>query len=268
MIAPLLQADDDFHSPSLSEWIGLPQILFEGTPFAMNRIILVRIIAIAVMLLLFWLALRKARVVPSRGQSVGEMAMDFVRVQIAEELLGKRLGTKYTPLLASIFFAILAANLTGVIPGLNIAGSSLVAFPLALGIVAYIAFIYAGTKEVGFGRFVTGHLFPAGAPAWIYVILTPVEFINIFIVRPLSLALRLLLNMVVGHLLLVLCFAGTHFLFFSSQIESGWMRWFGVGTLLGGIVITIVELAVAALQAYVFTLLTAAYIQQAVSEEH
>ena len=137
--------------------------------------------------------------------------------------------------------------------------------PLVLGVVAYVTFIYAGIKDVGAGRFFKNALLPSGVPWPIYIILTPVEFINIFIVRPLSLALRLLLNMMVGHLLLVLCFAATHFFFFSV---GGWTALFGVGTLIGGFIFTLVELLVAVLQAYVFTLLTTVYIQQAVADEH
>jgi len=156
-------------------------------------------------------------------------------------------------------------NITGIVPGLNIAGTSVVAMPLLLGVVAYVMFIYAGFREVGGATFFRNALFPAGVPWYMYILLTPIEFINIFIVRPISLALRLLLNMMVGHLLLVLCFAATHFFFFSM---SGGFMAFGALTLIGGFVMTIVEMAVAVLQAYVFTLLASVYIQQAAAKEH
>lgn len=217
------------------------------------------------MLLLFWLALRRTRLVPGRGQATAELALDFVRVQIADQVLGEKLGHRFLPLLASIFFGVLAMNITGIVPGLNIAGTALVGMPLFLGLVAYVTFIVAGIREVGAGTFFRNALFPSGVPWPVYIILTPVEFLNVFIVRPLSLALRLLLNMMVGHLLLVLCFAATHFFFFTAQ---GWFSLFGVGTLAAGIIFTIVELAVAVLQAYIFTLLTAVYIQQATAKEH
>lgn len=258
-------ADGEFHAPGIGEFLGLPALFFADTPFEINRIILVRLIAVAIMLLLFFLAFRRMRFVPGRGQAAAEMALDFVRIQIAEQLLGEKLAQRYLPLLASIFFGVLAMNLTGMIPGFNIAGTALVGMPLVLGVIAYIAFIYAGIRGVGAGTFFKNALFPSGVPWPVYIILTPVEFINIFIVRPLSLALRLLLNMMVGHLLLVLCFAATHFFFFTAE---GWFSLFGIGTLLGGIIFTLVELLVAVLQAYVFTLLTTVYIQQAVAEEH
>jgi F-type H+-transporting ATPase subunit a len=268
LLAPFATAaegDGEFHAPGLEEFIGLPELLFAGTPFAIDRIILVRLIAVAILLLLFWLGLRKARRVPTRGQSVAELALDFVRVQIVDQILGEKVGRRFLPLLTAMFFGIFAMNITGIVPGLNIAGTSLVAMPLVLALVAYAVFIYAGIKDVGGGKFLKNALFPSGVPWPVYIILAPVEFINIFIVRPFSLALRLLLNMVVGHLLLVLCFAATHFFFFTA---GGWFSLFGVGTLLGGFVFTLIELLVAALQAYVFTLLTSVYIQQAVAEEH
>jgi F-type H+-transporting ATPase subunit a len=264
LLVPLASGEDDgtFHAPGIEEFLDLPALFFEGTPFEINRIILVRLFAVTVMLVLFYVGLRKARRVPTRGQSIAEMALEFVQVQIVDQILGAKIGRRFLPLLAAIFFGVIAMNITGMIPGLNIAGTALVGMPLVLGVVAYITFIYAGIKEVGAGRFFKNSLLPSGVPWPIYIILTPVEFINIFIVRPLSLALRLLLNMMVGHLLLVLCFAATHFFFFSV---GGWSGLFGVGTLIGGFIFTLVELLVAVLQAYVFTLLTTVYIQQAVA---
>jgi F-type H+-transporting ATPase subunit a len=267
-LLPLAVEGEDeatFHAPGIEEFLGLPALFFEGTPFEINRIILVRLFAVAVMLILFYIGLRKARRVPGRGQSIAEMAIDFVDVQIADQILGEKFGRRYLPLLASMFFGIIAMNLTGIIPGLNMAGTALIGTPLVLGLVAYVVFIHAGIKNLGAGKFFKNSLFPAGVPVAVYIILTPVEFINIFIVRPISLALRLLLNMMVGHLLLVLCFAATHYFFFTAE---GWFSLFGVGTLFAGFIFTLVELLVAVLQAYVFTLLTAVYIQQAVAEEH
>lgn len=259
------ETDGEFHAPGIDEFLGLPALFFEGTPFEINRIIMVRLIAVVVMLVLFYIGLRKMKRVPGRGQSIAEMALDFVNTQIAVGILGEKFARRFLPLLASMFFGILAMNITGMVPGLNIAGTAIIGMPLVLGLVAYVTFIGAGIKELGVGRFFKNQLFPSGVPWPVYIILTPVEFINIFIVRPLSLALRLLLNMMVGHLLLVLCFSATHFFFFTAD---GWFSLFGVGTLVGGFIFTLVELLVAVLQAYVFTLLTAVYIQQSVAEEH
>lgn len=262
--------DGTFQPPTVDHEFNPPGIFatlfgIDAGPFEMNRIIMVRIIGVATMMLLMWLAFRSPKLVPSRGQSVAEMAMDFVNDQIAVDVLGERLGRRYLPLLATIFFATLAMNLTGLIPGLNIAGTSTIAMPLVMGLVAYVAFISAGIRELGGLKFLRSTLFPPGVPWPVYFLLTPIEVFSVFVMRPLSLALRLFLAMMVGHLLLVLCFTATHFLLFTAGGVAGL---FGVVTFAGGLFMSLLELLVAVLQAYVFTLLTATYIQQSVSEAH
>lgn len=256
-----------FNGPSINEFFP-PAIFFVGTIFEMNRIVLIRFLLAAVMILLFWLGTRNMRLVPTKGQSLVEMALDVVRVNIAEDLLGKKDGKRFLPLLTAIFFTVLAFNLPGIIPGLNIAGSSTFGFPLVLAVISYGAFIYAGLKKHP-GTFLKSSLFPTGVPWPIYIIVTPIEFFSIFILRPITLALRLLMNMVAGHLLLVLCFSATDFFFFSASLGGAeWARFFGIGTLAFGFIFTAFEILVSVLQAYVFTLLTTVYIQLALAEEH
>ena len=133
-----------------------------------------------------------------------------------------------------------------------------------LAIVAYVAFIYAGVKKAPIGFF-RNALFPPGVPWWLYPIVTPIELLSTFVIRPVTLTLRLLMNMVVGHLLLVLLFAATHFFLLDG---GGALKALGLGTLAFGFVFTLFEILVAVLQAYVFTVLTAVYIQLALAEEH
>ena len=225
---------------------------------------LIRLLVTAVIVLVFWLGTRRMRLVPGRFQGLVEMGLDFVRVNIAEDLLGKKDGRRFLPLLTTIFFMVVLMNITGIVPLLNIAGTSVIGVPLILAITAYIAFIYAGVKKHP-GAFFKNALFPPGVPPFLYVIVTPIEFVSTFVLRPITLTLRLLMNMVVGHLLLVLFFAATHFFFFTA---GGLFTLFGVGTLAFGIVFTFFEILVAVLQAYVFTLLTAVYLQLALAEEH
>jgi F-type H+-transporting ATPase subunit a len=263
LLVPLATDDGGFHGPSIDDFFP-DALFFAGTPFEINRIILVRFVAVAAILILFWLGTRKMKLVPSRGQSLAEMALDFVRVNIAEDLLGKKDGKRFLPLLTTMFFMILAMNLTGPIPFLNIAGTSVIGVPLVLAIIAYVVFIYAGIKKSP-KRFIRNSLFPAGVPWPVYIIVTPIEFISTFLVRPVTLTLRLMMNMIVGHLLLVLFFSATQFFLFSM---GGWWAALSVGSLAFGLAFTIFEILVAVLQAYVFTLLTAVYIQLAVAEEH
>ena len=214
-------------------------------------------------MLVFWLGTRKLRLIPGRGQSLVEMGLGFVRTNIAEELLGEKDGKRFLPLLTTIFFVVLFCNLTGVIPFLNLAGTSVIGLPIVLAAVAYIAFMYAGIKKHP-GAFFRNALFPQGVPWPLYILLTPIEFISTFIFRPVSLTLRLLLNMMVGHLMLVLFFAATHFFLLSFN----WLTFLAPGALAFGFAFTLFEIFVAFLQAYVFTILTAVYIQLAVADEH
>lgn len=251
-----------FQGPSINEFF--PPTLFTIGPFEFNRIIVVRLVATIVLIAIFWAGTRRMRLVPGRFQSVVEMGLDFVRVNIAEDLLGRKDGRRFLPLLTTIFFMVLFFNLTGAIPFLNIAGTSVVAVPMLLAVIAYITFIYAGVKKSP-KNFFRNALFPPGVPPALYIIVTPIEFVSTFILRPITLTLRLLMNMVVGHLLLVLFFSASAFFFFTA---GSWWSLFGVGTLAFGFVFTLFEILVAVLQAYIFALLTAVYVQLAVAEEH
>jgi F-type H+-transporting ATPase subunit a len=252
-----------FHPPSIAEFFP-EAVFFDGTPFEVNRIVLIRLFVVLAIVLIFWLGTRKMSLVPGRFQGTVEMGLDLVRVNIAEDLLGKKDGTRFLPLLTTIFFMVLFMNLTGIIPGMNIAATSVIGVPLVLAAAAYIAFIYAGVKKHP-GAFFKNSLFPPGVPWPLYIIVTPIEFVSTFVLRPITLTLRLLMNMVVGHLLLVLFFAATHFFFLGA---GGWFSLFGIGTLAFGVVFTFFEILVALLQAYVFCLLTAVYLQLALAEEH
>ncbi|MET0974924.1 MAG: F0F1 ATP synthase subunit A [Leifsonia sp.] len=263
LLVPSATDDGGFHGPSLDEFFP-PGFLFVGTPFEINRIMAIRIVITALILLLFWLGTRKMTVIPGRGQSIVEMLLGFIRTNIAEDTLGRKDGTRFLPLLTAMFITIAAMNFTGVFPGINMAGTAVIGMPLLLALVAYVAFIYAGVKKHP-AAFFKNALFPPGVPWPIYFVVTPIEFISTFILRPVTLALRLLMNMIAGHMLLVLCFSATWFFLFTA---GGWYSLFSVGTFAFGFAFTLFELFVGVLQAYVFTLLTAVYIQLALAEEH
>lgn len=223
-----------------------------------------QVFATLLLVVIFLVGTRRMRVVPGRFQSVVEMGLDFVRVNIAEDLLGKKDAKRFLPILTTLFFMILFMNLMGIVPGINIAGTSVIALPLLLAVVAYVTFIYAGIRKSP-GNFFKNSLMPSGVPWPLYIIIIPLEFLSTFIIRPVTLTLRLLMNMIVGHLMLVLFFSATQFFIFSL---GGLWSLMGVGTLAFGFVFTLFEIFVGFLQAYVFTILTAVYIQLAVAEEH
>ncbi|WP_425402177.1 F0F1 ATP synthase subunit A [Jonesia quinghaiensis] len=241
-----------------------PTAIVEFGSFEFNRIHLVRIIAAVVLVTLFTMAAKRATLVPGRSQNIAEMALDFVRVNIAEEILGHS-ARKYLPMLTTMFFAILAFNITGVIPFLNIASTSLIAMPLVLALWTYLVYLSSGIKKFGVGGYLKNALFPPGIPVFLYILITPIEILQVFVFRPLTLALRLTANMIAGHLLLVLCFGASNFFFIHA---AGAMKALSAVTLTAGLAFTLFEILVAGLQAYVFTLLTAVYINMAIEEEH
>ena len=263
----LLAADGEgggFHPPSIADFFPAP-FLFEGTLLEFNRMQLVRLIAAVALIVFFVLAARRAKVVPGRLQSVAEMALTFVRVNIAEDIIGTEKGRKYANFLVTVFVSILFFNLSGIVPFLNIAGTSLIGLPLILAAWVYFMYLGAGVRAHGLGGFLKASLFPPGVPPFLYVLLTPVEFLTVFILRPATLALRLMANMVAGHLMLVLCFGATHYFLLEAAPA---MKAFSALTLVGGIAITLFEVFVAALQAYIFVVLAAVYINLSISEEH
>lgn len=253
----------EFKGPSINDFFP-PAIFFEGTIFEMNRIMLLRLVIVALIFVLFWLGTRKMKLVPGRFQGTIEMGLEFVRKGIVEDLLGQKDGKRFLPLITTIFFLVLFMNLTGVVPGINIAGTSVIGLPLVLAIAAYIAFIWAGLRKHPWA-FLRNALFPPGVPPFLYIIVTPIEFISMFVLRPVTLTLRLLMNMIVGHLLLVLFFSATAF--FMVELGGWWIAASAV-TLAFGTAFTFFEILVSVLQAYVFALLTTVYIQLALADEH
>jgi len=252
----------EFHGPSLQEFFP-PALFFDGTVFEINRLMLIRFLVVAVLLLLFVFGTRRLKLIPSRGQSVLELAVGFVQSNVVVQNLGEKDGKRFGPLLITMFFFILFMNITGIIPGLNLAGTSVFGMPIVLALVSYVVFMYAGLKKHP-GAFLKNSLFPAGVPWYLYFIVTPIEFLSNFILRPVTLSIRLLMNMVAGHMLLVLCFSATSFFLGTASLFS----LFSIGTFAFGFAFTIFEILVAVLQAYVFTFLTAVYIQLALAEEH
>lgn len=228
---------------------------------------LIRLFVLVVLVVLFTLYARRARLVSGRFTGTIELLLDFVRVQVAENILGKKDGRKFFPLLATIFFLVLGLNITGVVPAINLAGTSRIGMPLVLALVAYGTFIVVGIMTSGFLGYFKASLFPPNVPWPLYIIVTPIELISTFVARPFSLTIRLLANMIAGHLLLVLCFSATNYLFL-QLIEGNAVGAIGVVTLFGGFAFTLFEILVAALQAYIFALLTAVYISGSLHPEH
>ena len=231
-----------------------------------DRLFIVRLVAIGGLVAVFVVATRRLKVVPGRFQGALEWLLDFVRKNIVNEVLGEKLGKKYFNIIATIFLTIFALNVTGIIPFLNIAGSSRIALPLIFALWVFVLYVGASVKKFGVGGFLKVATMPPGVPWPLYALLIPVEFLQTFLLRPATLTIRLLANMIAGHLLLALCFFATHeFLFYATH---SYQHALWILTFAGGAFFFALEAFVAALQAYVFAILTAIYLQMVVDPEH
>ncbi|HEX4400868.1 MAG TPA: F0F1 ATP synthase subunit A [Galbitalea sp.] len=244
-------------------------LLFAGTPFALNRLELIRLLALVLLVVFLLVGTRRLKLVPRRRQVVTEFVLNFPRQSIIIDTLGEKDGRRFMPILMTVFFVTLGMNLTGIVPGLQLAGTSVVGIPLIEAVVLYVMFIYAGVKKHGGGGFLKSSLFPPGAPWFLYILLVPVEFISTFVVRPISLTLRLLMNLVAGHMLLALCWAATQFFLITLLFTDGQpLGLLGIGSFAFGVIFFGLEIFVALLQAYIITILGAIYVQLALSDEH
>jgi F-type H+-transporting ATPase subunit a len=210
---------------------------------------------------------RRGRVVPTKGQFLGEQAYSFIRNGIAQDIIGAKNYRRYVPLLVSLFFFVLFNNLFGIVPFLSFAPFSKVNFAYGLAALVWIIFNGVGILDKGFFGYLKHTTVPTGVPAWILPLLIPLEFFSNILVRPLTLSLRLFANMFAGHLLIVLFSTGGAWLLIDAT-GSVVLKPAGVVAYLIGIAIGFLEVIVATLQAYVFTLLTATYISGSLASEH
>jgi F-type H+-transporting ATPase subunit a len=257
-------AEGGFHAPSMAEFFPEP-VLFVGTAFEMNRVMIIRILATIAVVVLLAVWAKGMKLVPGRFQSAMELAMEFVTVGIAEDTLGKEKAKKFMPLIVALFFGILFWNVTKLIPFLNMPGTGVIGLPIVATAAVYITYHWAGIAEKGLGRYLKDSLVLPGVPPAMHILLIPIEFITKFVTQPFTLAIRLFANMMVGHLLLVLCFSATSFLLFDA---ANGFQFFSILTFAGGMFVFLLEMLVVALQAYIFALLACVYINSAISEEH
>ena len=170
-------------------------------------------------------------------------------------------GRKFMPFLTTMFFFILFSNIFEVIPGIQFPANSRMAFPITLAIVVWVIYNVVGIRAQGLGGYLRNSLFPPGVPVALYIIVTPIELVSTFVVRPFSLAIRLWANMVAGHLLLVTFGVLTQVLWDSTYI--GAVAPFAMLVLMTGF-----EILVSVLQAFIFTILTAVYIGGSMHPAH
>lgn len=194
---------------------------------------------------------------PSGFQNALEPVITFIRDEVAKPNIGK-LHMRYMPLLLTVFFFIWINNLLGLLPGgANFTGNIAVTGCLAL--IAFIVIIFSGNKHFW------GHLFnPPGVPFGVKLLLVPIELISLFI-KPTALMIRLFANMLAGHIV-ILSVVSIIFIFGAMSVGAG--AGFSIVSLAFAIFMFMLELLVAAIQAFIFANLTAVFIGQSVEDPH
>jgi F-type H+-transporting ATPase subunit a len=244
-----------YPAPSINDFYFKP--IFSVGWFHFTKPVLLAVIAGAIVLGFFAYAFRSPKLVPRGAQNVGELGVLFVRDQILRQQLGKA-GDNWLPFLVSIFFFVWIMNIGGIIPLVEFPATARIAFPFGLAFVVWITYLTVGIRSKGLGRYLKEIAIPKGAPWWILPLLAPIELLSNIFVRPFTLTIRLFANMLSGHLLLLVFGLASWYLFSASIGLLFSATSFIVTILLVGL-----EVLIQALQAFIFTTLTAYYIADA-----
>jgi F-type H+-transporting ATPase subunit a len=248
--------------PPIAEVLNWRPIAFAGTPYMFNKIAILTLASAAITLVLFWLAGRRAELVPHGLQNLVESAVEFVRNTIVLDVMGPE-GLAWLPWLVGLFFFILFNNLFEVVPFIQMPATARTSVTIPLAVISYVTFIAVGIRRQGFVHYFRSALVPRGVPAVLLILLVPIELLSTFIVRPFALAIRLFGNMLAGHLLLITFAVISEALFVKSialvalPLPAAML-----------VVVTGYEIFVGFLQAFIFTILTAVYIGEAMGAEH
>ena len=236
---------DPIHQFEIKELIPLE--LFEINISFTNSSLFMSLAIISIILLLL-ISIKNQSLIPSRLQSISEIFYEFIANMISDNIGQK--GHKFFPLIFTLFAFILFGNMLGMLPyGFTFTSHIIVTFVLAIFIFLFVTLL--GIFIHGFKFF--GLFVPKGVPMLMLPLMIPIEIIS-YLSRPISLSVRLFANMMAGHTMLKI-FAG-----FIVPLGI-----FGVAPLLVGVALTALEVLIAFLQAYVFTILTCIYLNEAIN---
>jgi F-type H+-transporting ATPase subunit a len=218
-----------------------------GLDISINKAVIMMWVVVALVATLMVMAGSARRLVPGKLQNLAEMLVDFIR-GIILDTMGPG-GMKFFPLVATLFLFILFCNLLGLIPGAYTVTSQIIVTAV------FATVVYGLSLAMGFvlhgGKFL-GILVPPGTPAWLLPLMVPIELIS-QLARPISLAVRLFANMTAGHVILGVLFG----LAVSGGLLIGWLP-FAFTIAMNGL-----EVGIAFIQAYIFTVLTCVYLGDA-----
>ncbi|MBX3381077.1 MAG: F0F1 ATP synthase subunit A [Phycisphaeraceae bacterium] len=246
----------------LFEWKG---IFGPNTAFEFNKVALMAFVSTIICIALFWIGGTRRKLVPTGVQNVAEAGYLAIEENVSIAAMGDE-GRKWTPFFATLFFWIFFINIWSVVPFIQFPATSRLAIPLFLAIVSWMTFIVTGFVKQG-PKYFFSNINPSGVPFALKFLVIPIEFFSKYLLRPLTLAVRLFANMTAGHVLLAIFAIMTNELLVKHN--SGlYQVIFSPLPFLGLVAFTAFEILVAVLQAYIFTILTAVYINESVHPEH
>jgi len=247
---------NDVH-PTLGNWFGW---MVSGSGYAEepNQLIFTKqsimmLLASILIILFFVLGYKKDRKVQSGFGNLLEVFVVFIRDEVVYPNMGEKQGRRFLPLILTFFFFIVLLNLMGLVPGSSTATASF-SVTVGLSLITFFTYIFFGNKDFWKHIFAT-----PGVPIWLLPIMIPVELIGL-LTKPFALSVRLLANMNAGHII-ILAFLGI-----IINVKSYYVA---LGSVPMAIAINMLELFVAFLQGYIFSLLSSIFIGMAVVEhEH
>jgi F-type H+-transporting ATPase subunit a len=239
-------------------------------PLGFNKTVAVYCFATLATILIFWLGTRRKDALVPSGlmQNTAESGIGFVRSQVIMQTMGTD-GLGYLPYLSALFFFIFFSNITEIIPGVQFPANARFGMPMVLALLTWVIFNVVGVKRQGPGHYFKNSVFPPLGDMNIigkvlmYMLLAPIEFFSTFLIRPFSLMVRLFANMLAGHLILVT---------FASLTAALWAAGFTLviapASFFLLVAMTGFEILVSFLQAFIFTILTAVYIDISMHPAH
>jgi len=245
--------------------VHLPRIELFGIDFSITKHVVMMMVAAVLLIIVLSIAARPRRLheAPTGFAAAIEVVVEFIRNQIAIPNMGEKLGIMFTPYLCTAFFFILTCNLMGLVPYAATATGN-VSVTAALASITFILTQAMAVKMNGIGGYLkhlTGGVHPA-----MWIIMIPVEFLGLF-TKPFALCIRLYANMTAGHVV-ILSLIGLIFIFGKSGANP--IAGYGIApvSVAFSLFVNLLEILVAFLQAYIFTLLSSLFIGFAAHSDH
>lgn len=248
-----------FEYPSIQNLVVWPEYFGGDSFWALNKIGLISLLAMIIPTVMFMLS--KKDMVPSGLQNIVEGSVEFVEDQIILPAIGPE-GLRYLPLLLSIFLFVFWGNIFEVIPTFQMPANARMANPMFLALIVLVVFTFIGFKHNGFS-YIKGIAWPHDVPVALRPLVGFIELLSTFVIRPFGLAVRLFANLLAGHILLVTFGALTIAVVGSLALAILTPLTFGML-----IILTAFEMFVSFLQAFVFAILTAVYIDSSLHPAH